>query len=935
MEARERRGRPAALIVAFVASFLAPLSAQDDAESKTRIGLLASIDAKKSSDVARSLKGRDGEFFDLVLSATSADPAALEECKRLLPVLPPPERKGLTELTSALLAADADERTKFALAYGRLRGIDRRTEDPAWKGPERDAAFAELRRAIAECRVGKAYLDARTLIAEAPVRVMEPDLRSLEAAAFAAKEEFLRLGDRLREAAAMGLWAPCLLARFDGEKAIAARDGAQAVLIECGAPHDRGPIANLLGTIDLVLAEGFLDDGRTAASLAASARAQAMLKRPTPSESLRLTIVLADARQETSGAPAALSYAGQLASVGPMIDDPKLLIEAARVGSRVYRRANKPSLASQMLARCRMRAKSIGATERDEAILAYLSALALGAEGKDEAATVAFISAADLADKSGDPYLRRCARAGRGMMVLVRGSETDAKKLLESALEISAGGPTIDRFTSAAFKLAYGEALVDKKRTTEALTWLAEATTVCNELGCSYEELPGRADMIAPDAQEPLRSRLFRGLRELSIKPSWEGFEPVYNAFERSRYEDMLRYLPDDGAVDEAFRREVEESEARVARLRRSLMIGRKPPSEEEAANVRQLRLSLKTRAATRSGAYALRKFPQPATNRRARATVCGARGLVLGFFVEEKGGFVCGFSNETFRFHVLPATFETKKHLETFKKTIADPKSTADAIVGASAPLWNEMIKPLLPVIENKVRVSIYVGDDVDDVPFEALTPSMAKGDLGTLPYLGTQYAVGRILTASMAEKDRTDRAGFRWLENTRLTSFAAKSADELKPLGKDFKEKVAYFTASEAEKGAAKPSFRDAALVVGPGFPQKHLDWNSTTAPSLVALFDPPEAPRKGMDPVRTLLGRGSKAAYLPTEKCDPEMVEALLGRSLALLSISGDGPLEALKEARAALVAGTLSSSKPMKVDYRHPAHWTKYRAFVLAP
>jgi hypothetical protein len=917
-----------------VLMLLAPaLRAQEDADAKARAGLLASLAAGKTKDVEKALKLREGALHDLVLPLVAGDAAALADAQKLAAAFPPPEKLGLTKLLTDLASSTPDARQAFAAAYGAVRGLERRAEEAQWPAEDRKAELTEAARRATVA--ASPYLSARVLLVECQTD-LGGDFRARRKPIDDAKTALEAAGDRRREAYAAALAALPLLASFEGEAAIRARAGAQELLVDSGAPHDRGPLAAAFGRLDLVLGEHLLDDGRADAALAAASRARTLLKQTTPLDALRLNLLAADAKMEAAGPAAAAEQIKPLIGLVPVTDDPRLLVDGARVVSRVLRRTGKGDEAARLLALCRGRLKALAGSPADESVLNYLSGLALGSAGKDEPATAAFVAAEDAAKKAGDAYLHRAARAGRAIMLIARKEESNGRKMLEEALGISAGGPTLDRISAAAYKLAFAEWYVDMKRGPEARPWLSDATAVCDELGCSYEGLPGRADSVRNESEEPLRVRLIRGLRDLRLGRAHEDFEPVFAAYERPRCEDFVPYLADDGVVDPAFEREVRESEARVARLRRSLLIGRKPPTEDEARAVVELRKSLRGRAAGRSGAFALRHFPQPATYKRARSHLCGPLGAIYGVHAEEKGGFVFAFSAETFRFYGIPPKTDVKKICADFAKVANDPKSTVEQYVAAATPLWIELVKPVADVFEQKRRVAVYLDPVFDEVPFEALVPPDAKGTFAGLPYLVHRIAVGRIPTASMSRDERLDVARFKWTRDPKFVGCFSKDAAELKLFTKPFGAKTVLQSAADRQGGAAfPPSGPNTILAAAAGFPQKFLDWNSRNAPDAAILLEPPQAPRDGMHPVRSFLGRGGKALFAPTDKLDPAFAEAMGAYVATLLAQTGQGPFECLAETQKAVLNGNLPSEKPLKEDFRHPAFWTKFRAYSTAP
>ena len=909
------------------------LRGQEDSDAKARVGLLASIAAGKTKDVEKAVKLREGDLHDLVLPLVAEDPAGIADAKKLAAVFPAAEKAGVTKLLDELAAQTNEQRKAFVFAYGAVRGLERKAGEATWPPEDRTSELAEAGRRTAAA--ASAYLSSRVFLTECATD-LESSFGPRRDALEKAKAAFEAVGDRRREATAMALWSLSLLAGFEGEQAIRARGAAQAVLVESGAPHDRGALAALFGRIDLVLGEGLLDDGRPDAALAAASRAKVLIKQPSPADGLRMGILAADAKMESSGPAAAADAVKPLLQLIPVTDDARLLVDGARVVARVLRRTGKAEDAVRLLALCRNRLKALAAPPEQEAVLAYLSGLALGAAAKDEAATTAFVTAEDLAKKAGAAYLERSARAGRALMLIARREEANGKKMLEEALAISAGGPTLDRISAAAFKLAFAEWYVDMKRGPEANVWLTEATSACDELGCTYENLPGRADTVRNDSDEPLRLRLLRGLRDVKLGRALADFEPVYASYERPRCEDFVPYLADDGVVEPAFEREVRESVARVARLRRGLLVGRKTPTEDQARAVVELRKSLRHRAADRSGSFVMRNFPQPASFKRARFNVCGPLGAVYGVHAEEKGGFVFAFSAETFRFYGIPPKVDVKKLCADFAKVAADPTTTPEQYVAAASSVWIELVKPVQDVFAQKRRLAVYVDDVFDAVPFEALVPPETKGTFAGFPYLLHKIAIGRIPTTSIAREERFDVAKFKWLREPKLIGCFVKSVEEVQPFGKAFGAATVFQSAADRKSGAQLPKAGSGSvLFAAPGFPQKYLDWNSRNAPDFVVLNDPPEAPREGMHPIRAFFGRGSKGLLAPTEKMDPQLAEALGTYATNLMTANGQGPFEALAEAQKSLLNNALPSAKPLTKDFRHPAYWTKFRAYSSAP
>ena len=65
------------------------------------------------------------------------------------------------------------------------------------------------------------------------------------------------------------------------------------------------------------------------------------------------------------------------------------------------------------------------------------------------------------------------------------------------------------------------------------------------------------------------------------------------------------------------------------------------------------------------------------------------------------------------------------------------------------------------------------------------------------------------------------------------------------------------------------------------------------------------------------------------------DPQLAEALGTYATNLMTANGQGPFEALAEAQKSLLNNALPSTKPLTKDFRHPAYWTKFRAYSSAP
>jgi hypothetical protein len=918
----------------------APLAAQEDPEAKTRAGLLAQIAQNKPKEVAKSLKARDGEYIDLLLSATAEDPAALVAARPILEHLPEIERKGATELIDALIAATPETRKAFSLAFGSIRSFERRALEMSIKPEERASELATIEaRAKA---ASSAYLAARGIVADAAA---EPDApkgaRRVELVA--ARDELARLGDRRRQAIANAVAAQALIETFKGDEALKLRDASKELLAACGASTAKGPLTEWFAALDLALAEALLDCGRPAAADAAAARAKGALRSTDARRAFRLLIATADARLESAGAAAAVDAVKPLMATLTKTEDAATLVAGARLVGRVYRGINKSGDAVKFLTLCRARAAGVGASLADESALAYFLAQAYAGEGKDEAASAAFGASSELATKGGAPYLARIALGGRAAMLALRGKDEDASKALEAALNKSAGGPTLDRLTSATLKLAFGEAALDAKRMKEAASWTAEASAVCEILGCTHESLPGRDEVLNKDTGASVGDRFFSTLRELDVGKDFAKFEPIFAAVERRRFTEIAKVLPDETPADPAFLRDVLESKHRLARFTRAMMVGRPQPSEEEATRLFTQRKGLRDAAVSQSGAFVMKHFPEIASIKRARAVVCGPRGAMFGAMIGDEGGFAFAFTAESFLHRVIPGTVKIKELCETFAKVANDPNATPEAFVAASGPVWNELIKPLLPVLEQKTRVAVYLEPTLDSFPFEALVPPEAQGGFDALPYLVTKIGVGRLPTASLTRTPRTEARGYRWLSNRRLSGFAPAGVDALLGTAKMFDEKyqppetpsesVALWTDSARAPERTAPG---GVFILGPGAATTHAAWRSSLAPEALALFDPPASPKDGNVALLRLVASGPKAVFAPVEKLDPVFVEAMTARICGLMVQQGTGPIEALAEAQRAVINnGMTPGGKPLKPEWKKPAVWGRYRVYVVAP
>lgn len=932
------------VLVGVVTSSATPAAAQGDVEAKSRAGLLALVGQNKPKDVAKALKPRDGEVFDLLVAATAEDPAALAAAQPILALLPEVEAKGLKVLCDGWIKASPDARKAFALAYGAVRAFERRVVEGTWKPEERAADLAAL--ALRLEAAASPYLRARVAIAAATAEIDAP-FASRAAELKAARAELETVGDRRRRAVAEALAAKLLIESGDAEGALAARAAADELLAATGARTKEGPVAELFGVVDVALAEGLLADARPDAALAAATRAKALVKASDARRRLRLATALVDAASDANGPASAVDAALALRSQVVATDDHRALVDGARVVGRALRAADKGEEAAKFTTLCRGRARQIGLPLRGEAELALLLGAAYAVDGKDEAATTAYGAAAEFAAKAGAPALVRIAIGSRAAMLAARKNEEEAAKLLAEAVKSSAGGPTLDRLTSAAIKLALGEAALDGRRLKDAVKWLVEPSAIADELGIAHEALPGRLDVVRGVGGPTVRERLYAGLRELDVGRDFAQFEPVYAALERARYAALTARLPDEGAVDPAYLREWDASPRKIARLARAMRVGLGPPPEADAAEVFAHRRMLKDRAGAQGAFFAMKRFPEIVNLRKARDSVCGPRGAVYGAHVAESGGFAFAFTSEGFLFYSVPENVKLKELCETFAKVANDPASSPEQFVAASGPVWNELVKPVLPVLEQKTRLAVYVDPTLDGLPFEALVPPDAKGPFPGLPYLLTRLSVGRLVAASWAKPGRKETPGSSWLGEPRLVGFAAEDAATLFGAARAFDEKVgptalatervALFTEADRAGGRVPARTKSGgAVVFGVGAATRGPDWPFAKAPEIVALSDPPTGADGATDPILAWSASGAKAVVAPTTKLDPALAEALVARTLGLVARQGSGPIEAVSEAQRALLSGSLEiEGKPAKPEWRRPAFFGRLRAYVTSP
>ncbi|HYC78781.1 MAG TPA: hypothetical protein VEI02_14245 [Planctomycetota bacterium] len=918
----------------------------EDPDAGLRPVLFAQATDGKKADVLRALTGRDGEVFDLVVGAIGEDVAKLEASRALLPFLPEPERVGLGLYADRWSRASAEARRYFAEAYAALRAFEAKAEKPGWSAEERSAEASIVRQRLAAAP--DAYLAARIDAAEAgfdPDASFHPHRERLRKAA----EAFETAGDRRRRALALLFWSKALAEADEGGKALEARNAAQNLAIDAGVSLDKGPAGRLFGGVDLASAEEFLEDGRFDAALTAAGRARQLLKTYDPDRDLRIHLVVADAKQESSGVAAALDAVKSIVGQIPRVNDPRRLVDGARIGGRVLRRSGKLEDALRFLEACRRRAKQVPVSKADEAALSYYLALCHAALEQWEPAMVQCVTAVDLAKAGGAPYVARIAHGNRALLQLSQNREAEARKTLGEALAISAGGPTLDRLSAAVLKLAFGETLLGGQKIKEAFDWMSEAMSAADDLGVELDRLPGRLDTVRPEPPTPLRERLFAAIRLYNVGRDYSDFAPVYLAAERRRFEDLLRYLPDDDGVGASLGRAVRDSEVRLARLRRGLVVGQRTPSEADAARLLETRKALRADALAASPLFAARNFPQPSSFRKARENVCGARGVVWGAHVQEKGGFVFAFTyTDQFQLHVVPEAVPFKKLCEEFAAAAADPKTPVAEYVRASGALWRHMVEPLLQVFDGKDRIAIYMDPATDDLPLEALVPPDAPAkSYETLPYLARRHAVGRLVTASLATAPRNDAARKSWLRKQVIGGLGGAKLDDLfetaRVLDGDIgprltrTDAVSLWTVASRARGGPPPDFAAQGLfLVGPGAAQKYVEWPAGKAPDAALLFDPLKADREGMDPVRTLFGRGLRALYAPRAAMDAGLASAMYAKIARSMIADRAGPLEALRDAQLALLDGKLEvGAKSAKIDGRHPASWTAIRCWTVNP
>ena len=130
----------------------------------------------------------------------------------------------------------------------------------------------------------------------------------------------------------------------------------------------------------------------------------------------------------------------------------------------------------------------------------------------------------------------------------------------------------------------------------------------------------------------------------------------------------------------------------------------------------------------SRAPTFALRQFPRGGSIKRARDHYCGVDGVIFGASVTPQGAYVFAFSRDRFDFRAIQLITRITDSVASFAAVAKDPKATPSSWVAASAPVWEQLIAPMIPVFEEKKWIAVCPDPSTDGIPFEALVPGDAK---------------------------------------------------------------------------------------------------------------------------------------------------------------------------------------------------------------
>jgi tetratricopeptide (TPR) repeat protein len=937
---------PAALVLCALAAHAAAQDASPPAAARASLELVAAKGDPKA--LASAMARRGGDWFDVVLSVVAEPMPALGPTKAVVAGLPEPEKKGVGGVLDAFAAASPQARQDFANATGALLATLRTFGDP-----KADAKAVADAATLAEERVKAAnhpWTTARGAAAKA-IGKFDESIAPLEPELGAAVEALAALGDRFGAGLAAAFHAKALADANDFEKAVAARERAQADLkaiaaLDKGAPHVRA----LLARIDLALAGPLFTDARDDAAAACCARARAHFKTSDPLRDLEAAAIEASIAIDRGNPAAAVEATKPHLVRVPQIRDRTVLVRFSMAVATALRMTGKSPAAIEFLRKALARAKELGLTPNEESPMRAAAALAYLQSGQNEPAHAAFEVAAKFAD---EPALRAFAKSAllnRALLLKTQDRDEEAGKTLERAAATSLGGPILDRVVSAGPFLNFAELLVDKGKPKEALKFIRDAALVAEELGLRLEEVRLAATTAVKSEGTPLHLRLGAALGSYESGPDWAGFEPVFLVTERRLQEVLARGAPEEKPPADMLER-LRESDRQVLLLRRAISGARAPISEEEARRIVAFRQVMMDEASSRTPTYALRQFPRAGSIKRARDNYCGPDGAVYGASVTAEGAYAFAFSRDRFVFSAVPIVTRITDAVAAFASIAKDASASPAAWIAASAPVWEHLVQKQLVVFEDKKWVAVCPDPTIDDVPIEALVAPDAKSEsFRTLPYLIQKIPMGRLPTCGLVTTQRNARIQ-SWVPDPFVGVVSKDDPAAGLALAQAFDPRVTAVAPRTERAGLMKlgdlaPGRAESApeggrqdrrarfLVFGPGIADHAVTWGPPT-PALVCLMDPP-ASKEGSNNVFRWLIRGVRGVIAPSGPIERPVADAIMLATLRSFGQDGGNPIEALTVGKRAFLAASGKAAPPGVTEaHYHPAHWSKMQAWLVIP
>jgi tetratricopeptide (TPR) repeat protein len=936
---------PSALVLVVIGAGAFAQDGGPPAAARTSLEAVAAKGDPKA--LAQAMTRRGGDWFDVVLSAVGEPMAPLDPLKLVIAALPEPEKKSVPAILEALAAAPAQARQDFANASGALLAAVRTFGDP-----RADAKALTDAATLAEERVKAAnhpWTNARGGIAKV-VGKFESGAAAVEPELAAGVEALAGMGDRFGVGLASAFHAKALADAGELEKAVAARERAQAELKAVGAIDKGGPhLKAVLARIDLALASPLFSDARDDAALECCTRARAQFKASDALRDLEAAAIEATIAIDRGNAAGALEATKAHVARVPQIRDKVVLTRFSVAVATALRMTGKATAALEFLRKSVARAKELGLTANEESVLRAAMALTYVQSGQNEAAHAALEVAAKFADEPALRPLAKIALLNRALLLQSQDRPEEVVKALERAATTSLGGPILDRVASAGPFLSLAEGLVDKFKAKEALKFIRDVATVAEELGIRLDEVRLPATTVVTAGALPVHVRLGAALGSYETGPDWMGFEPVFLVTERRLQETLARGAPEEKPPADMAER-LRESDRQVLKLRRAASGGRPPISEEEARRIVAFRKVMIDEAWSRAPTFALREFPRAGSIKRARDNFCGPDGAVFGASVTPQGSYAFVFSRDRFDFRAIPTLTRVVESVATFASVAKDPKSNAAAWVSASGPVWDHLLAKLLPSIEDKKWVAVCPDPVIDGIPVEALVPGDAKTDsFRTLPYLMQKIAVGRLPTTALVPEPRNRRVT-SWIPDPFLAVVSPDKAGSGLVLAQAFDSRVtveglrteraglfklgepASASVESAPDGRAdrRPRF----LVFGHGVADSAVSWTPPT-PAVVCLLDPPSA-KDGANHVFRWLIRGVRGVIAPVGPIEKPVADALMLGTLKNFGQEGGNPIEALTAGKRAFLSASGKSAVPGVTDaHYHPAQWTQMQAWLVLP